>query len=1046
MDLDGRGARPASPCPCPGQPLQILVASGDLAAPDRDSGALRMYRILELLARDGHEITFIARAGFGRERATALLAGLGIEVFPVDPERLRELGAAVPGAGVDLHRLLAARRFDLALLSFYDVAEQYLPRIRALSPFTRVVVDTVDVHHVRERRGAELSGDPVALAAAERTRAREAAVYGAADALVAVSDQDAGELRLLAPQVPVLVVSNVHAPAPQTPGFEDRSGLVFVGSFPHRPNVDAILHFHRTAWPQIRQRLPGVRLTVIGTEPPPEVQALSAPDVEVTGWVPDVAAHLDRARVSIAPLRYGAGVKGKVGEALGRGLPVVATTIAAEGMDLSDGTHALVADDPAEFAAAVVRVHEQRPLWEQLSSAGRAHIDARLGLEASRGALRALLAQVLLTPFVASASDPGIADTIVAYARTFAAGDPVSLVLSVPEGDQAAAEQALAAAAATLAEHGLAPDAVGDIQIACTSPDPILPARAVSVADHVGDTSDAYRWRKLAAPPAPSRRRRPAARAAILVHALDDHVALSAQIDALCRGGLPDDLDLVIAADAPGPEMESLLSSLSGARIVRGAESLGRHQAWQLAASATDAPLAVALSPLALPGPGFAESLLEPLRSGAALAGPVVDGAAGLLVAADASLWPRALDDPRPPAALALDCLGGARELFAEGLPELPRGEGHVETQLGAWVADRGGLAVVPEATVSRLAAPPASIVVTTRNRAEELPDCIALLLASGARDVVIVDNASTDETAAVAAELAARSDGRVRVAFEERAGNGHARNAGAGVARHDLLLYIDDDARPAPGWETHLAWALSRTGVANAGGPISALWPPERPAGWPGRSLEPLLSVLDLGDRDRLLVPPDIVYGANWAIRRGVLRAIGGFDPSIGYGPGSRIGGNEVSVAWRLHDRGLGSTRYTAGACVGHRISKGRIDEGWMVRRGLSVGVERVVHLRELGQATPERMLAGARGAAAQLLALAPMHGDLTVATAFQLIADGPLELARRVQAAMSLGEMAASVAAMGLDEAAAGDLRLRFDAAAMLRGVIDAPLAVAA
>ncbi len=245
-----------------------------------------------------------------------------------------------------------------------------------------------------------------------------------------------------------------------------------------------------------------------------------------------------------------------------------------------------------------------------------------------------------------------------------------------------------------------------------------------------------------------------------------------------------------------------------------------------------------------------------------------------------------------------LDCLAGTRELFAAGLPALPSGEGHREAQLAAWAAGQGGIAVAPDASVGRLPAPPASVLICTRNRADELPDGVALLVAGGATDVVIVDNGSTDATPEAAAELAARFPGVVRVVEEPNAGLCHARNTGAAAARHELLLYLDDDARVAPGWLEHVAHTLSREGVVNVGGPICALWPAERPDGWPGRDLEALLSVLDLGDAERALAPPDVVYGANWAVRRSALTAVGGFDPAFGPGPGVAINGDEVSVA----------------------------------------------------------------------------------------------------------------------------------------------------
>ncbi len=1031
-----------------GASLRILVVHSELPLHDRHSGSLRLFRLLELLADEGHAVTFLARRGIGQERYVAELTALGIEVHPLDRAR-----AGLPGPQLDFAALCARGRFDVAILSFFDLAEQYLPLLRRHSPLTRVVIDTVDVHHVRERRGAELSGDPAALAAAERTRQREQAIYGATDALVAVSADDAAALRTLVPEIPVTVVSNVHDEVAPGPGLAGRSGILFVANFAHAPNVDAILDFHASTWPLLRRALPGVRLTLVGSDPPPPVRALAAADVEVTGWVPETTPYLDRARVSIAPLRYGAGVKGKIGEALAHGLPVVTTPIGAEGMDLVDGEHALVADGAGAFAAAVAALAEDDALWQRLAAAGRAHIAATLSPDAARAGLRELL--TMPTSFVSTDLD-GLAG----YLGAFAPDDPVSLVLAVaPHQDP---ELVFADAAERIATLGHDLDAIPDIAITAWSAEQPLPSCAVLVgtareaiaveapplepldALHATEPAatahapldvrrsetlapdaapDAWRARTATGPPP---RRRPTPRAALLLHAPEDPAALAAQLHAVAAAGVPDDVELLIAAGDPRPEIDLLLHGASGARVIRTAGRLGRTAAWQLGAMATRAPHVVALSPLTLPAPGFLAPLLDGLAAGPGLLAPRVAGAHGLHVAPDGSLWPRDAADERPLDALALDCLAATRELLAAGLPELPAGEGHRETQLARWAAGHGGIALAPEAAVMRCEAPPASVVICTRDRAEELPDGVALLVASGARDVVIVDNASTDATTEVATELAARFPGVVRAVHEPNAGLCHARNAGAAAARHDLLLYVDDDARVAPGWLEHIACALVRPGVVNAGGPICALWPGERPAGWPGRDLEALLSVLDLGDGERTLVAPDVVYGANWAVRREALLAAGGFDPAFGPAPGVAINGDEVSVAWRLHRAGLGATVYAPGAVVGHRIPAARVEDDFLLRRALCVGVERPRHAVALGDAPRERLVSDAGRAAQRLLATLPLTGSFSVGAALDAIAAAGLPLSTAVQAAIALGELAACVLLTGEHEASAGALTL--------------------
>jgi glycosyltransferase involved in cell wall biosynthesis len=1031
--------------------LRILVVNGALAVPDLDAGSLRLFRIVETLADEGHHVTFISQDGYRQERATARLTEMGVDVFPFDFDAMRARGVNIPGTAFDLPQLLANGRFDVALLSFYYVAERYLPMIRALSPLTRVVIDTVDVHHVRERRGGELSGDRLTLAGAQETRRREQAIYGQADAVVVVSEQDAAELEALAPAVPRFVISTIHAAAGPTPGFDRRSGVVFVGSFPHVPNVDAILDFHRTTWPAVRAALPDAELTVIGQKPPPAVLALDGLNVRVTGWVPDVGPYLDRARVSVAPIRYGAGVKGKIGEALSRGLPVVTTPIGAEGMGLRHGETAMVAQDPEAFAAAIACLHRDRALWERMSAAGRAHIESVLGLGAARDAIRRLLDGVVVTPFVIAAGRAGADEAVRGYIRAFTPADQTSLVLTVPLGNAAAAEEAFRRTTGILAQAGVSPDAVADIQIAPIGADGILPGRAVIIADEaaapeagpaVSAAAPAERWRELAAGSVPGRRRRVTPDAAVVIHASDDAPALVAQLDAVRRADLPPRVDLIIVADSAGLEVQAVLGQACDARIVRGTLPLGRHQVWQLGADVTTAPHVIALAPLALPRPGFVQALVESLAAGAAIAGPRVAGAAGLRLGADGSLWPRAGEADGELEALSYDCLAAPRQLFADGIPVFPRGEGHVERQLAEWAAPHGGTALAAGAGVHRMPGPPASVIVCTRNRAEELPDGIALLMLTGAEDIVIVDNDSTDDTAAVAAEIAQRSGGTVRVVDEPRGGLCYARNAGAAAARHDLLLYVDDDARPAPGWLEHLSRTLARPGIVNAGGPISALWPEHRVPGWPGRDLEALLSVLDLGDVEWVIAPPYWVYGANWAIRRQALEAVGGFDPQFGPGPDARVNGDEVSVAGLLHQRRLGTTVYSPGAAVGHRISAGRIDDGFILHRALCVGVEQPRHARSRGEGD-EQLLVKAEQAAATLTRITTLTGDLTVDDALSLIAEVPDTLSRQVEAAMALGTVATTTVLLGENEAVVGSLRLRIDAESLLRGLVAQPAA---
>jgi GT2 family glycosyltransferase/tetratricopeptide (TPR) repeat protein len=144
-----------------------------------------------------------------------------------------------------------------------------------------------------------------------------------------------------------------------------------------------VLYFANEILPSARRFLPGVKFFVVGNSPTEKVSALAGDDVEVTGFVPEIAPHLHRAKVFVVPLRYGAGLKGKIGEALASGIPVVTTSIGAEGMDLVHRRNAMIADDPEEFARCIAEVYSDERLWRDLAVEGRKHARNKYSYQAA---------------------------------------------------------------------------------------------------------------------------------------------------------------------------------------------------------------------------------------------------------------------------------------------------------------------------------------------------------------------------------------------------------------------------------------------------------------------------------------------------------------------------------------------------------------------------------------------------------------------------------------------------------------------------------------
>ncbi|MFT3762145.1 MAG: glycosyltransferase [Pseudoxanthomonas sp.] len=357
---------------------QVLVVDAQLPQPDRDSASLRLFNLMRLLRDEGAHVCFVAQDPTYDEPRVRALQELGVETWYAPycgsiPDFLRRHGA----------------RFDVAMVSRHHVAAPLLPLLRRHAPRARIVFDTVDLHGLRERRAAELAGDALLLRMAQASTASELAVVADADATLVVSGYERDWLHENAPGARVEVLSNLHeVHGPGLP-FAQRRDLVFVGGFRHPPNVDAVLWFAREAFPSIRQRLPGVRLHCIGGDVPPEIRALSSqPGIAVHGHVADIAPYMDGARIALAPLRFGAGVKGKVNLSMAHGQPVVATSCAVEGMHLRDGHDVLVANEPAAFADAVVRLYGDEALWNMLSRNGLDNVATHFSPDAARGVVR----------------------------------------------------------------------------------------------------------------------------------------------------------------------------------------------------------------------------------------------------------------------------------------------------------------------------------------------------------------------------------------------------------------------------------------------------------------------------------------------------------------------------------------------------------------------------------------------------------------------------------------------------------------------------------
>lgn len=357
----------------------IIIITNHIPQFDRASGCFRLYQIIKILAKKFHVIVYAEwfHKYYQKENDPYVkaLLDIGVEVsLPQDNENSTKK---------KLLELLD-RNVSAVIIEFFHIAEINLDIVRKAKPRLPIIVDSVDVHFYRMQMMAEITMDSSHTDKSIEIKPRELAVYAKADYVWAVSDLDKTILLKENPELKIQVIPNLHPVQKTLPSLGERrkNSLLFVGGFNHPPNTDAILFFCREIFPIIINDIPDVTLTIVGDSPPPEIQELSSDRILITGFVASTQPYLDLAYISIAPLRFGAGMKGKVGEALASGLPVVTTSIGAQGMRLEHKANSWIADTPQAFAEGIKQICLNDELHIQLSLNGQEHVRLNFSIEA----------------------------------------------------------------------------------------------------------------------------------------------------------------------------------------------------------------------------------------------------------------------------------------------------------------------------------------------------------------------------------------------------------------------------------------------------------------------------------------------------------------------------------------------------------------------------------------------------------------------------------------------------------------------------------------
>ncbi|TAL98900.1 MAG: methyltransferase domain-containing protein [Paraburkholderia sp.] len=362
----------------------ILVVDHYVPQPDRDAGSRSVLCIIRVLLDMGLTVKFWPQNLWYDRVYVKPLQEMGVEVY---------YGHEFAG-GVEEWMKENGAPLDYVLLNRPHVSEPLIPPLKKFAPNAKLLYYGLDLHFERSQREYEITGDRKLERRSRAERAQEMKIWADVDAVYYPSSTETETVKRIAPSVNARTLPGwFYEPRQATGGeitLEGRSDLLFVAGFGHPPNVDAAIWLVGTILPLIRAKVPAVHLTLVGSNPTDEVKALAGPGVTVTGYVTDehLATLYDLSRVVVVPLRFGAGVKNKVVEALHFGTPIVTTPVGAQGL-LGLDEIAPVTDDPQRIATEIVSLMHKDERWHTAASAGQRYVAAHF----SRAAMRAVLSQ-----------------------------------------------------------------------------------------------------------------------------------------------------------------------------------------------------------------------------------------------------------------------------------------------------------------------------------------------------------------------------------------------------------------------------------------------------------------------------------------------------------------------------------------------------------------------------------------------------------------------------------------------------------------------------
>ncbi len=357
---------------------RILIIDHYSPTYDKDAGSFFMFSLLRTLIGLGYRIVFWPENLFRSEPYTSELQQMGIEVI-YGPNKFQDY--------MEIH----GKFFDCAIITRTHIAIHFVDTVKKHVP--KIIYHAPDFEYIREKRRFKLENGPAEEL--EKIKDREFYLFENCDISTTLNADEAEMIRCELPGKEVVVIHHpIDKITDMTTPFEDRCDLLFVGSS-HPPNADAMVYYATEILPLLLKILPGIKIYVVGGNPNKRLKELASENFILTGFVKDLLPYFEQCKVYLAPLKYGAGVKGKIIEAMSYGLPVVTTPVGAEGLGVSNNEHMLIEETTEDIVKSVVKLYGDADLWWRLSNSSKLYIGGHYSQEAFREKVKNVMDSIL---------------------------------------------------------------------------------------------------------------------------------------------------------------------------------------------------------------------------------------------------------------------------------------------------------------------------------------------------------------------------------------------------------------------------------------------------------------------------------------------------------------------------------------------------------------------------------------------------------------------------------------------------------------------------